>query len=194
MFCNYCGSPVAPEQSVCSHCGSSTTGARVASAARRRVAEHVHLLAILWFVLGAFFLIPAVVMGVLAAVVTVPLVSEGADKIAFVFAPGLFVILCVVFLASAALHFGAGWGLLKMRPWGRTFALVMAFLALVSPPFDTAPAKGSVSANINAAKEDNESHTPDYEEKSQDALWLLRFATVHGLAPSRLVKNRDMTH
>jgi ABC-type spermidine/putrescine transport system permease subunit II len=77
-------------------------------------------------------------MGVLAAVVTVPLVSEGADKIAFVFAPGLFVILCVVFLASAALHFGAGWGLLKMRPWGRTFALVMAFLALVSPPFDTA--------------------------------------------------------
>jgi hypothetical protein len=138
MFCNYCGSPVAPEQSVCSHCGSSTTGARVASAARKRVAEHVHLLAILWFVLGAFFLIPAVVMGVLAAVVTVPLVSEGADKIAFVFAPGLFVILCVVFLASAALHFGAGWGLLKMRPWGRTFALVMAFLALVSPPFDTA--------------------------------------------------------
>lgn len=138
MFCNLCGSPIAPEQSVCSHCGRSTTGARVASAARTRVAEHVHLLAILWFVVGAFWLIPAVVMAVLAAVITVPLAWHGAPKIAFVFAPGLFVLLCVVFLASAALRFVAGWGLLKMRPWGRTFALVMAFLGLIHPPFDTA--------------------------------------------------------
>lgn len=138
MFCNSCGSPIAPEQSICSNCGRSTTGARVACAARTRVAEHVHLLAILWFVLGAFFLVPAVIMGVLAAVITVPLVSEGADKIALVFAPGLFVVLCVVFLASAALRFVAGWGLLKMQPWGRTFALVMAFFALICPPFDTA--------------------------------------------------------
>jgi len=138
MFCNLCGSPVTPEQSVCSHCGSSTTGARVASAARKRVAEHIHLLAILWFVLGALILIPAAVMGVLAVVITAPMVAGGADKIAFVFAPGIFVILCVVFLVLAALRFTAGWGLLKMRPWGRTFALVMGFLALLCPPIDTA--------------------------------------------------------
>ena len=81
MFCNLCGSPVAPEQFICSHCGSRTTGVLVAGAARKRVAEHIHLLAILWFVLGVFFLIPAVIMAVLAAVVTAPLVSEGADKI-----------------------------------------------------------------------------------------------------------------
>jgi hypothetical protein len=138
MFCNFCGSPVAPEQFVCSHCGSRTVGVLVASAARKRVAEHIHLLAILWFVLGAFFLVPAVVMAVLAAVITAPLVSTGADKIAFLFAPGVFVVLCVVFLVSAALRFAAGWGLLKLRPWGRTYALVMAFLALFCPPFDTA--------------------------------------------------------
>jgi hypothetical protein len=41
-------------------------------------------------------------------------------------------------------------------------------------------------ANINTAKEDDESHTPDYEEKSQDTLWPLMFATVHDLALSRL--------
>jgi hypothetical protein len=92
----------------------------------------------LWFVVGSFFLVPAVVLGVLAAVITVPLVSEGTDKFAIVFVPGLFVILCVVFLVLAALHFVAGWGLLKMQPWGRTFALVAGFLALISPPFDTA--------------------------------------------------------
>ena len=138
MFCNSCGSPIAPEQSACSHCGCSTTGARAASAARMRVAEHVHLLAILWFVVGAFWLIPAAIMAVLAAVITVPMAWQRAPGIAFVFAPGLFVFLCVVFLASADLRFVAGWGLLKMRSWGRTFALVMAFLGLIHPPFETA--------------------------------------------------------
>jgi hypothetical protein len=138
MFCNACGSPVTPEQAICPQCGNSTTGARIAVAARARVAEHVHLLAILWFVLGALWLIPAAVMAVLAGVITVPLAWNGADKIAFVFAPGLFVVLCLLFLASAVLRFVAGWGLLKTRPWGRTFALVMAFLALIHPPFDTA--------------------------------------------------------
>lgn len=138
MFCNSCGSPIAPEQTICSNCGRSTTGARVASTARMRVAEHVHLLAILWFVVGSFWLIPAVIMGVLAAVITVPLAWHGANTIAFVFAPGIFVILCIVFLVSATLRFVAGWGLLKMQPWGRTFALVMGFLGLIHPPFDTA--------------------------------------------------------
>jgi len=77
MFCTYCGSPIASEQSVCANCGRSSTGARVASAERARVAEHVHLLAILWFVIGAFWLIPAVIMAVLATFITVPLVAEG---------------------------------------------------------------------------------------------------------------------
>ncbi len=113
-------------------------GARVAIAERQRVAEHIHLLAILWFVLGAFWLIPAFVMAVLAAVISVPLAGHGAPKIAFIFAPGLFVILCIVFLISAALRFVTGWGLLKMQPWGRMFALVMGFIALVHPPLDTA--------------------------------------------------------
>ena len=138
MFCTYCGSTIASEQSVCSNCGRSSTAARVASAERARVAEHVHLLAILWCVLGAFWLIPAVIMAVLAMFITVPLVAEGVPKIALVLAPGLFVVLCVFFLASAVLRFAAGWGLLKMRPWGRTFALVIAFLSLLNPPFDTA--------------------------------------------------------
>jgi hypothetical protein len=138
MFCNACGSPIAPEQSVCSNCGRSTTGVRVANAARMRVAEHIHLLAILWFVAGAMWLIPAVIMAVLAAVITVPLALHNAEKIAFVFAPGIFVILCMLFLILAALRFVTGWSLLKLRPWGRTFALVMSFLVLIHPPLGTA--------------------------------------------------------
>jgi len=103
-----------------------------------RVAEHIHLLAILWFVAGALWLIPAVVMGVLAAVITVPLALHNAEKIAFVVAPGIFAILCVLFLVMAALRFLTGWSLLKLQPWGRTLALVMAFLALIHPPLGTA--------------------------------------------------------
>jgi hypothetical protein len=138
MFCNHCGSPIAAEQSVCPHCGKSTTGTRVASAARMRVAEHVHLLAILWFVDGALLLIPAILMAVLSGVVTAPLAWHGADNVALVLVPGIFAILCVVFLVSAALRFIAGWGLLKMQPWGRIFALVMAFLNLIHLPLGTA--------------------------------------------------------
>jgi zinc-ribbon domain len=138
MFCNSCGSPITSEQSVCPNCGQSTIGVRVANAARMRVAEHVHLLAILWFVAGAMWLVPAVVMAVLAAVVTVPLATHNAQKIAFVFAPGIFVLLCVLFSVLAALRFVTGWSLLKLRPWGRTFALVMAFIALIHPPLGTA--------------------------------------------------------
>lgn len=138
MFCNQCGSPVEPGHSVCPHCGVSMIWPRVAIAARMRVAEQLHLLAILWFVAGVLWLIPALVMAVLAAAITVPLAINGAEKIAFVFAPGVFVVLCVFFLASAVLRFVAGWGLLKVRPWSRTYALVMAFLELISPPLGTA--------------------------------------------------------
>jgi hypothetical protein len=138
MFCNNCGSAIAADQSICGHCGKSTTGARVASAARMRVAEHVHLLAILWFVDGALLLIPAVIMAVLAGIVTSPLALHGVDNVALVLVPGIFMILCVIFLIFAALRFITGWGLLKLAPWGRIFALVMAFLDLLHVPLGTA--------------------------------------------------------
>jgi uncharacterized membrane protein (DUF2068 family) len=138
MFCNNCGSAIAAEQAICGNCGKSTTGARVASAARMRVAEHIHLLAILWFVDGALLLVPAIVMAVLAGIVSTPMAWHGADNIALVLVPGIFAILCVVFLVFAALRFATGWGLLKLAPWGRIFALVMAFLDLLHVPLGTA--------------------------------------------------------
>ena len=138
MFCTFCGSPVAAEQPVCQHCGRSTTGAQAANAARTRVAAHVHLLAILWFVLGAFWLVPTVIFGAFAAFITAPMLANRADAIAMIVAPGVLAFFSVIFLASAVLRFVAGWGLLKMRPWGRMFALAMSFFALIQPPFDTA--------------------------------------------------------
>jgi uncharacterized membrane protein YccF (DUF307 family) len=77
---------------------------RVANAARTRVAEHIHLLAILWFVAGALWLIPAVVMAGLAAVITVPLALHNAEKIAFVFVPGIFNDVCHVHFLACPCH------------------------------------------------------------------------------------------
>jgi hypothetical protein len=138
MFCNHCGSPVAAGQAACPQCGVSMIWPQVAIAARVRVASQLHLLAVLWFVSGALFLIPATIMAVVAVFVTVPMAAGGADKIAFVLAPGLLVVLSLFFVLSAVLRFVAGWGLLKVCPWARTYALVMAFLELINPPLGTA--------------------------------------------------------
>jgi len=63
---------------------------------------------------------------------------HGVDNVALVLVPGIFMILCVIFLIFAALRFITGWGLLKLAPWGRIFALVMAFLDLLHVPLGTA--------------------------------------------------------
>ncbi|HYG98159.1 MAG TPA: hypothetical protein VD837_03440 [Terriglobales bacterium] len=136
MYCNSCGSPVTCEQAVCPKCGSSIIGVRAAVKARTRVAEHAHLLAIFWFVVAFFWVIPAFVMFALAGIVSGPIPNlEGPARVA---APFLFGALAIGFVLATLISFVTGWGLLKLRPWGRTLALVMAFLAIIHPPFGTA--------------------------------------------------------
>jgi hypothetical protein len=55
-----------------------------------------------------------------------------------VFAPILFFGLGILFLAIAAARAVTGYGLLKVRSWGRVMALVMGFLMLLDFPFGTA--------------------------------------------------------
>jgi hypothetical protein len=137
MYCNNCGSPVGTDQVVCPRCGTSIIGARAAVTARTRVAGHVQLIAIFWFVIAVISgLIPMVVMLTLSGVIGGILRHE--DPIARILAPGLFVFLALLFALHTIASFITGWGLYKLRPWGRTLALVMAFLALIHPPFGTA--------------------------------------------------------
>jgi uncharacterized membrane protein (DUF2068 family) len=44
----------------------------------------------------------------------------------------------VLFLASAALGFLTGWGLLKRQPWARMLAIVFGCFSLFDVPFGTA--------------------------------------------------------
>ncbi len=140
MYCNSCGSPISGEETVCARCGTNIIGARAAVAARTRVAGHVQLVAVFWYVIGVFFLIPTVVMVALSGGIRAILQASGAsnEPEAQILAPGLFVILALVFGVHAVASFVTGWGLQKLRPWGRTLALVMAFWNLLSPPFGTA--------------------------------------------------------
>ena len=137
MYCNQCGAPISAEQGACQRCGASIIGARAAVAARTRVAGHVQLIAIFWFVVAVISgLIPMIVMMALSGVVGGLL--RGEAPIARILAPGLFMLLALFFLVNTVVSFITGWGLYKLRPWGRTMALVMAFLALIHPPFGTA--------------------------------------------------------
>ena len=140
MYCNSCGSPIGTEETVCSRCGTNIIGARAAVVARTRVAGHVQLVAVFWYVMGVFFLIPTIVMVVLSVALPAILqaTGENVDPEARILVPGLFVVLALVFGVHAIVSFITGWGLQKLRPWGRTLALVMAFWNLLSPPFGTA--------------------------------------------------------
>jgi len=140
MFCTSCGSPIAPEQAVCSKCGSPTSVGLMYGGAGRRVADHLQLLGILHIVYSALICIP----GIIAIVV-------GKVFFGWIFQfmpqhqipPPPFMAMIVVFVGWVMLIRGvvgivAGVGLLQRAPWARILALIMGFLSLLSFPFGTA--------------------------------------------------------
>jgi hypothetical protein len=137
MYCNHCGSPIAADQAICRACGKSVAETRTAVAMRSRVAEHLHLLAIFWFVVGAISLIPVAVMLVLAGVAG-SLHTADYPPVFRLAGPLIFLTIAAVLGVIALASILTGWGLLKVRPWGRMLALVMGFIALLHPPFGTA--------------------------------------------------------
>lgn len=145
MFCNHCGATVNPEQLVCTQCGRSPVANRAGFVARSRVPEHLHLLAIFWIVMGCILFVPAPIMLVLATVargvlanIAANMQAEGLPAVMNVIAPIVFLTIAFFIGLIALATLATGWGLLKVRPWGRILAIVMAFLALLHPPFGTA--------------------------------------------------------
>jgi len=142
MFCNRCGVQLAPGATVCSACGAAQSlaaGTAVVPSAQDRVLRHHRALGILWLVLAALTCIPVLVMLAIGAVSGAALsASPDAPPIARVVGPALFVGIAAIVGVFTLACFFAGWGLLKLRPWGRVVAIVMAFLVLLNMPFGTA--------------------------------------------------------
>ncbi|HEV2383033.1 MAG TPA: zinc ribbon domain-containing protein [Terriglobia bacterium] len=165
MYCAQCGTQVQDNQKYCNRCGQpvgASAGAPVAAplppaytgsgsgaygaaapaampvgnAARSRVACHLRTLGILWIVVSAMRLLPA--LGLLA--------FSHMGRMDFPFVPSQFRFFMMpmlgglgVFLsATAVIGLAAGWGLLDRRLWARMLAIVIGCLSLLSFPFGTA--------------------------------------------------------
>ena len=72
MYCNHCGAPLGQDQLACPTCGRSVADVRSSIAIRTRVAANLHLMAIFWFVMAGFWMIPTAVMVALGAAAEKP--------------------------------------------------------------------------------------------------------------------------
>jgi hypothetical protein len=140
MFCDGCGVGVQPGQAFCSKCGKQIVGSITAMRSQAgRVEQHIHLLGILWLAMSAFNVIGGLVLLVVGNTVVAHMNEMGVPpQVPRGFLTALLTIIGIVVLAKAALGFLAGWGLMQRESWGRTLALVLAFISLFNIPFGTA--------------------------------------------------------
>lgn len=127
MYCNHCGSPLGQDQLACPSCGRTVADVKSSIAIRTRVAPHLHLLAVFWFVMAAFWVIPTAIMLALGAAAGAA--PGNMPPQARVFGLILFFGLGILFLAITAARAVTGYGVM---------ALVMGFVMLLDFPFGTA--------------------------------------------------------
>src|SRR5690242_19969963 len=124
MFCNRCGTTLQPDYIVCPKCGQSLATVTTAAVAVRsdpnRLERHLHILGILWIIVGSIFLIPSIILMALGGASHIFIPGEAA--IARTLGPLLFSVIGGVFLLLAALDVLVGWGLMKHQPWARIAA------------------------------------------------------------------------
>jgi hypothetical protein len=132
MFCVRCGAALQPGQSFCPGCGKPTASLPLMPV-QSRLAGHMRLLAILWFAISAFRLIPGIF---LAAMFGLSVEFLPADVPLFV--PVLLKTIGYLFIGTAAVGLIAGWGLLDRQPWARTLTIVLGAVSLIDLPFGTA--------------------------------------------------------
>lgn len=109
--------------------------------AASRLQRHLRTVGILWVVYGCFQAVEwLMIMPFLHAVFRggTPWMRGGEPWI-YAFHPGgwLLHFISVVILVRVVLSVAAGVGLLTRQPWGRIFAIVVAFLTLLKPILGT---------------------------------------------------------
>ena len=101
---------------------------------QNRRPQGVTLLAIYRFFVGAVALFIAGLVMLLA----LPMLFAANDLVGIALAVALLGMTALVVFAYAALSVAVGWGLLRMQPWSRWGALVLAILSLLDFPTGTA--------------------------------------------------------
>src|SRR5512146_928864 len=138
MFCTSCGAQVATGQSFCPQCGKVQGPVVASPSGGRDLRWHLNLLAIFWFIVAALCAIPAAVLLALGTGAGYA-VRQAAENPQFAFLGPLF-FYCIggIVAVIAVVNFLTAWGLHRLRPWGRTLAIVMGILCLLNAPFGTA--------------------------------------------------------
>ena len=133
MYCNHCGVQIPRDARFCPNCQAEMKGVVQPS----RVAKQLTLLSSLWFAMGALRLLAAFGIFIFGTVMLPMIIAHAREPIPFPI--HLLMGWIGVFVGvTAVLTLAVGWGLYKRESWGRTLALVMAFINLLSVPFGTA--------------------------------------------------------
>src|SRR5215469_7451396 len=155
MFCDRCGSSLAPNARFCTTCGKeiypSTATGQPAPAPTRpgtpvypagsydgRVQRHVKTLAVLWGINGALRLMEVFSLYMIGRTLW-PWFGHAFPQFPFGAFPAFAWLWALPFLAFfGALHLFLAWSLYERKPWARVLGLVVAFLALLRFPLGTA--------------------------------------------------------
>ena len=133
MFCCRCGTQLQPDFVACPKCGRRI-GDPTSAVAQSRLEHHLHILGVLWMVIGGLFLIPAA--GLLIFGGSARFVLHRQDVMPH-FLPLFICIAGSTLLILAAGGVCVGLGLMQRAPWARTVALILGVLALFHFPLGT---------------------------------------------------------
>ncbi len=135
MFCSACGAQIQPPASICPNC-QRPIPLVMAPALPGRLDRHLRTVGILWIIAGALFVIPGFVLMTLSGVVRLSI--PATETVGRFIAPLVLSIIGGSLFLVAAAGILVGWGLLKLQPWARMAAIILAIVSLLHPPFGTA--------------------------------------------------------
>jgi hypothetical protein len=135
MFCNQCGTEIAPGSNLCPNCARTLSSAPVV-AGPSRLERHLRTLGILWIVASSILLIPAFVMMLLGSVVHFSF--PGTEQVVRILGPFVLFLVGSIFLLVSACGIFVGWGLMQHYSWARIAGIVLGVIVLFHFPFGTA--------------------------------------------------------
>ena len=127
MFCDRCGTRLAPQARFCQACGKNLAPLMPQ---QNGMQGHVRLLGILWLALSAFRLLPAVFLFGLTQTRFLP---PGGPTFVYAILSAVAMLLVILAIAGGAV----GIGLLTHQSWARTAAIVFGGLSLIDMPLGT---------------------------------------------------------
>lgn len=132
MYCVRCGAALQPGQNFCAGCGVRSD-VSPATPVQNRLSEQLRLLAVLWFAISAYRMIPGLVLVTMSE-----FIGRFLPPDVPVFVPWILEWIGFVFIGGAAIGMVAAWGLLNRSPWARMLTVVLGCFSLFEVPFGTA--------------------------------------------------------